>query len=66
MPGKTFKVSEHFLLLNFSVKNIYCLNDIETFPVFIKPMPYLKGRNLCEKKLVRKKKVQNLFMQIYS
>ena len=34
------------------------------FPVFFKRLPYLKGRDLCEKKLVQKKKVQNLFVQI--
>ena len=57
MPGKTFKTSKRFLLLNFSVKIIYCLSDLEYFPVFFKPLPYLKGRNLC--KISAEENVQN-------
>ena len=43
MPGKNFKVSKHFILLNFSVKNIYCLSDLENVAVLFKPPPCLKG-----------------------
>ena len=57
MPGKTFKTSKRFLLLNFSVKIIYCLSDLENIPVFFKPLPYLKGRELC--KISAEENVQN-------
>ena len=39
---------------------MYCLSDLENFSVFFKLLSCLKGINLCDQKLVRKKQVQNL------
>ena len=49
----TLNTDTFYAVLKLSVKNIYCLYDLEHLPVFCKPLPYLKGRNLSDSVQIR-------------
>ena len=49
----TLNKDTFYAVLKLSVKNIYCLYDLEQLPVFCKPLPYLKGRDLSDSVQIR-------------
>ena len=60
---KDFQIFKTFPSIKFLSQKYY-LSDLEIFPVFCKPLAYLKGGNFCENKLGQKEKVQNLVVRI--